>query len=59
LLGKLRPKADPVGELEAFWHERLKGVAPVAWGVQARQLLLNDSIYGRTLGLLLQDGAGM
>jgi glycerol-3-phosphate dehydrogenase len=56
-LTRLRPAADSVGELEAFWRERLKGVAPVAWGVQARQLMLNDSIYGRTLGLQASDGA--
>jgi glycerol-3-phosphate dehydrogenase len=57
LLTLLQPAADSVGELEAFWRERLKGIAPVAWGVQARQLLLNDCIYGRTLGLRITDGA--
>ena len=57
LLTVLQPSADSISELEGFWRERLKGIAPVAWGVQARQLLLNDSIYGRTLGLRLPDGA--
>lgn len=55
LLAALRPHSDASGELLAFRQERLKGIAPVAWGTQARQLLLNDSVYERTLGLRLPD----
>jgi glycerol-3-phosphate dehydrogenase len=55
LLAGLRPSADAVRELQDFWQERLKGIAPIAWGAQARQLMLNDSVYGRILGLRLPD----
>ena len=53
LLAAHRPATDAAGELHGFWLERLKGMTPVAWGPQARQLLLNDTIYERTLGLRL------
>jgi glycerol-3-phosphate dehydrogenase len=53
LLAAHRPACNAAGELHDFWLERLKGMAPVAWGAQARQLLLNDAIYERTLGLRL------
>jgi glycerol-3-phosphate dehydrogenase len=45
------PAVDGANELHDLWIERLKGMAPVAWGVQARQVLLSDAIYERILGL--------
>lgn len=57
LLAAHRPAADIAGELRSFWVERLKGMAPIAWGPQARQLMLSDAIYGRILGLSLDRTA--
>jgi glycerol-3-phosphate dehydrogenase len=53
LLAAHRPACNAPGELHEFWLERLKGMALVAWGPQARQLLLSDAIYEQTLGLRL------
>ena len=38
-------------DLARFWGERLKGVIHTAWGQQARQALLSDTVYRETLGL--------
>ena len=46
-----RPATDGASEIRDLWTERLKGMAPVAWGVQARQVLLSDVIHQRILGL--------
>jgi len=42
-------------QLWRFWTERLKGAVRVAWGEQARQVLLSDTIYRGTLGLRLDS----
>jgi glycerol-3-phosphate dehydrogenase len=44
---------DPAGALARFWTERLKGAVHAAWGEQARQLLLSDTVHRGTLGLRL------
>jgi glycerol-3-phosphate dehydrogenase len=38
-------------ELDDFYQERAKGMASVAWGAQARQILLAEYIYRRIAGL--------
>lgn len=43
--------ADVVADLAAFWRERRKGIASVAWGEQARQLLLGEHVHARLLGV--------
>jgi glycerol-3-phosphate dehydrogenase len=40
-------------DLISFWSERMKGSRHVAWGDQAKQLLLSDLVYRQTLGLRL------
>lgn len=34
-----------------FWTERLKGVSRTAWGAQARQALLSDTVHREILGI--------
>lgn len=53
LLAETDPDFATARELGRFWTERLKGASHTAWGDQARQLLLSDSIYRGTLGLRL------
>ncbi len=43
--------ADAFADLAVFWRERLKGAAHTAWGHQARQLLLNEHVHARLIGL--------
>ncbi len=38
-----------------FWTERLKGVCKTAWGDQARQALLSDTVHRDILGIRLTD----
>ena len=38
-----------------FWTERLKGVSRTAWGDQARQALLSDTVHREILGIRLTD----
>jgi glycerol-3-phosphate dehydrogenase len=56
LLAELHPDRDVIGELGAFWAERLKGMTMAPWGNQARQILLNEHVYTRSLGLRLGVG---
>lgn len=37
-----------------FWAERLKGSVCTAWGDQARQVLLSDTVHRETLGIRLK-----
>lgn len=38
-----------------FWTERLKGISKTAWGDQARQALLSDTVHREILGIRLTD----
>ena len=50
------PDALPVEDtLGHFWTERLKGGVKTAWGEQAKQLLVSDSVYRETLGIRLRE----
>jgi glycerol-3-phosphate dehydrogenase len=54
--GILQQARDQGGEettraLADFVRERYRGVRPLLWGHQLRQLYLDESIYRRTLGL--------
>ena len=51
LLAAADPARERHAELRDFWLERLKGMAPTGWGPQARQILLSDHLFQRTLGL--------
>lgn len=46
-----RASAETTDALAAFVDERFKGVRPLLWGHQLRQLYLDELIYRRTLGL--------
>jgi glycerol-3-phosphate dehydrogenase len=47
------PSYAAAEDLVLFWAERMKGSRHVAWGTQARQMLLGDLVYRQTLGLRL------
>ncbi|MEM7171951.1 MAG: FAD-dependent oxidoreductase [Pseudomonadota bacterium] len=57
LLARHNGSPVSIDELTRFWTERLKGSIHVAWGDQARQILLSDTIYRGTMGLHLTDQA--
>ena len=42
---------DTTQALAGFVRERFRGVRPLLWGHQLRQLYLDELIYRRTLGL--------
>jgi glycerol-3-phosphate dehydrogenase len=42
---------DTVEAFGAFVDERFRGVRPLLWGHQLRQMFLDEMIYRRTLGL--------
>lgn len=44
------PAETSIGQ---FWTERLKGVSKTAWGDQARQALLSDTVHREILGIRL------
>ncbi len=46
-----RTSAETTDAFAAFVDERFKGVRPLLWGHQLRQLYLDELIYRRTLGL--------
>ncbi len=48
---KAQASQDATQALGAFVDERFKGVRPLLWGHQLRQLYLDELIYRRTLGL--------
>lgn len=53
LLARLDRGFGATEALERFWIERLKGSLKTAWGDQARQALLSDTVYREILGLRL------
>lgn len=53
LLAEADPEFAAATALGRFWCERLKGSARTAWGEQARQILLSDTVYRETLGVRL------
>ncbi|MBI5958861.1 MAG: anaerobic glycerol-3-phosphate dehydrogenase subunit A [Chloroflexi bacterium] len=48
---KKQSSADTTRALHDFVNERYRGVRPLLWGHQLRQLYLDEMIYRRTLGL--------
>ena len=53
MLAAANSAVDAGDQLGEFWAERLKGMSLTAWGPQARQILLSDQVYERTLGIRL------
>lgn len=53
ILQRMKGASAPEGAeaLAAFVQERFRGVRPLLWGHQLRQLYLDELIYRRTLGL--------
>lgn len=43
------------GEFSDFWMERLKGMALIAWGKQARQMLLSEHVHRKLIGLTTES----
>jgi len=55
LILRYHPDYSAIDDLGRFWAERLKGNRLTAWGPQARQALLSDTVYCETLGLRLDE----
>ena len=55
LILRYHPHYSAIDDLGKFWAERLKGNKLTAWGQQARQTLLSDTVYRETLGLRLDE----
>lgn len=51
LLAAESPRAPALAQLAAFLEERFRGVRPVLWEDQARQMHLNEIIYREVLAL--------
>lgn len=51
ILQQIKGQAGGAAALGAFVDERFRGVRPLLWGHQLRQLYLDELIYRRTLGL--------
>lgn len=56
LIARHHPNYPAIDDLGKFWAERLKGNLLTAWGLQARQVLLSDTVFRETLGLRLDEG---
>jgi len=56
---KGQTSAEATAALGAFVDERFRGVRPLLWGHQLRQLYLDELIYRRTLGLDRLPGEGI
>ncbi|MBP8973942.1 MAG: anaerobic glycerol-3-phosphate dehydrogenase subunit A [Anaerolineae bacterium] len=56
---KGQTSAEATAALGAFVDERFRGVRPLLWGHQLRQLYLDELIYRRTLGLDRLPGKGI
>ncbi len=56
LLASANVSGQHEGELSDFWKERLKGMALIAWGKQARQILLSEHVHCKLLGLVAESG---
>lgn len=54
LIARYHPDFASNDDLGRFWVERLKGTVHTAWGQQARQALLSDTVYRETLGVRLK-----
>ena len=57
MLAEADPGYPAERALARFWGERLKGMMPTAWGVQARQALLSDLVFREVMGLRLDEDA--